>query len=86
MSNEFLDERQLIYLTYRSKEAIEEIEAITRSFLWNMVSVHDVEQLDKQLSKGGARVVLVDCVIRPLSLLIACQIRCASTAISNGLV
>lgn len=60
MSDEFLNERQLIYLTYRSKEAIEEIEAITRSFLWNMVSVHDVEQLDKQLSKGGARVVLVD--------------------------
>ena len=60
MLNKFLNERQLIYLTYRSKEAIEEIETITRSFMWNMISVRDVDQLDKQLSKGGARVVLVD--------------------------
>jgi len=60
MPNTFLNERHLIYLTYRSKEAIDEIEAITRSLMWKMVSVHDVAQLEKQLSRGHARVVLVD--------------------------
>lgn len=60
MTDEFLNERQLVYLTYRSKEAIEEIEAVTRSFMWNLISVHEVEQLEQQMKKGHARVVLVD--------------------------